>query len=152
MEISGEIFEQHLRNVSEKVGGAGQALLVESVLASLTASASGRTTEEASSTHQENGMKKDSEDGGVVVKTEEGLPEESKNTAEEPVGKEGHPLRYQFRFQHLLPMVRGQVCCVVLLYNPFCHKTAVQAVSLYMIFYSAMFCLFAYLYVALQLL
>jgi hypothetical protein len=126
MEISGEIFEQHLRNISEKAGGAGEGVLVERRSAAVG---------EEVSAEVEGGAE-------VKVKIEEGEGEGEGAGAGAARGKVGmdifqrppsgygeagagagaggeggsllggpenaadDPCRYKFRFPHLIPMVR----------------------------------------------
>lgn len=83
MEISGEIFEQHMRNLSEQAGGAGLELLVESAAVEGASGGAVKVKQEP-----------ELEDGGEAEWREESAGTPSPD-----------PYRYSFRFPHLIPMV-----------------------------------------------
>lgn len=98
MELSGEIFEQHLRNVSEKAGGAGKEILVSST-------AIGKVVPPESEAEVK--VKTEREEGGELdgELMDKNLDEGAASTNSSSVAPSADPLRYQFRFPHLIPMV-----------------------------------------------
>lgn len=100
MEISGEIFEQHLRNVSEKAGGAGKEILVPSTNIGMVVPPEGEG-EVKVKTEREEGDKLDGELMDKIF--DEGTRSTSSSTVVPSVDVD--PFRYQFRFPHLIPML-----------------------------------------------
>ena len=94
MELSREIFEQHLRNLSEKAGGAGKELLVERPIFAA----------DKNDSLGEGNVKIKIEDSDKmdVVESSERLLDDVGLAETEPVDD---PFRYKFRFPHLIPMV-----------------------------------------------
>lgn len=94
MEVSSEIFEQQLRSLSELAGGAGKELLMESSLLGQRVPSENMT------------------DMKIKMEVEEGKMDIDNNgSVDEKVGDAKpqvppfDPLRYKFRFPHLVSMV-----------------------------------------------